>query len=60
MSTATIVIQNAPCQPDNRALNDCLIDEATMIPGIERGSMKALAARVKSRDQVMVFQELIP
>ncbi|MDT8452624.1 MAG: DsrE family protein [Gammaproteobacteria bacterium] len=26
------------------ALNDCAIDEATMIPGVERSSMKALAA----------------
>jgi tRNA 2-thiouridine synthesizing protein D len=37
------------------ALNDCAIDEAAMIPGIERGSMKALAAWVKHSDQVMVF-----
>lgn len=37
------------------ALNDCAIDEAAMIPGIERGSMKALAAWVKDSDQVMVF-----
>ena len=37
------------------ALNDCAIDEALMIPGIERGSMKALAAWVKDSDQVMVF-----
>jgi tRNA 2-thiouridine synthesizing protein D len=37
------------------ALNDCAIDEAVMIPGIERGSMKALAAWVKASDQVMVF-----
>jgi tRNA 2-thiouridine synthesizing protein D len=37
------------------ALDDCAIDEATMIPGIERGSMKALAAWVKDSDQVMVF-----
>ena len=37
------------------SLNDCAIDEAIMIPGIERGSMKALAAWVKDSDQVMVF-----
>ncbi|WJW76501.1 DsrE family protein [Thiohalobacter sp. IOR34] len=37
------------------ALDGCGIDEATMIPGIERGSMKALAAWVKDSDHVMVF-----
>ena len=37
------------------SLDDCAIDEASMIQGIERGSMKALAAWVKSSDQVMVF-----
>ncbi len=37
------------------ALNDCAIDEASMICGIERGSMKALAAWVKNSDHVMVF-----
>lgn len=37
------------------ALNDCAIDESVMIPGIERGSMKALAAWVKASDHVMVF-----
>jgi tRNA 2-thiouridine synthesizing protein D len=37
------------------ALNDCAIDEASMINGIERGSMKALAAWVKESDHVMVF-----
>jgi len=37
------------------ALDDCAIDESTMINGIERGSMKALAAWVKNSDQVMVF-----
>ncbi len=37
------------------ALNDCAIDESAMIAGIERGSMKALAAWVKDSDQVMVF-----
>ena len=117
MSTVTIVIQNLPYQPDNKAwhalrfagaalaedmnvrihlldqgaevgrknhqlpdgvvnleellseliecglevracgmsLDDCAIDEASMIEGIERGSMKALAAWVKDSDQVMVF-----
>ncbi len=37
------------------ALNDCAIDESAMLPGIERGSMKALAAWVKESDHVMVF-----
>lgn len=37
------------------ALNDCAIDEASMISGIEAGSMKALAAWVKASDQVLVF-----
>ena len=37
------------------ALNGCAIDEASMIAGVERGSMKALAAWVKGSDQVMVF-----
>ena len=37
------------------ALDDCAIDESTMINGIERGSMKALANWVKSSDQVMIF-----
>jgi len=37
------------------SLNDCAMDEASMIEGIERGSMKALAAWVKASDQVMVF-----
>ena len=118
MTTITIVIQNAPYQPDNKAwhalrfagaalaedmtvrlhlldsgvgvgsknhqppqegmadleallaelidcglqvracgmsMNDCALDEASMIPGIERGSMKALAALVKDSDHVMVF-----
>lgn len=117
MSTLTIVIQNAPYMPDNKAwhalrfagaaltedmevqlhllddgvevgrknqtvpenavnleellceliecglkvracgmsLDDCAIDESLMINGIERGSMKALAAWVKDSKQVMVF-----
>jgi len=37
------------------ALNDCAIDESAMLPGIECGSMKALANWVKGSDQVMVF-----
>ncbi len=37
------------------ALDDCAIDEASMIEGIERGSMKALAAWVRDSDKVMVF-----
>jgi sulfur relay (sulfurtransferase) complex TusBCD TusD component (DsrE family) len=37
------------------SLDDCAIDDEAMIPGIERGSMKALAGWVKSSDQVMVF-----
>ncbi|HEB87510.1 MAG TPA: hypothetical protein ENI68_10920 [Gammaproteobacteria bacterium] len=37
------------------ALDGCAIDEASMIEGIERGSMKALAVWVKDSDQVMVF-----
>ncbi len=37
------------------ALNDCAIDEDAMMDGVERGSMKALAAWVKGSDHVMVF-----
>jgi len=37
------------------ALDDCAIDESTLLPGIERGSMRALAQWVKESDQVMVF-----
>jgi len=37
------------------ALDDCAIDEASMIDGVDRGSMKALAAWVKDSDKVMVF-----
>ncbi len=37
------------------ALDYCAIDEDAMIDGIERGSMKALAAWVKTSDSVMTF-----
>lgn len=37
------------------ALDDCAIDEDALIDGIERGSMKALAAWVKTSDKVMTF-----
>ncbi|HEB86868.1 MAG TPA: hypothetical protein ENI68_07635 [Gammaproteobacteria bacterium] len=37
------------------ALNDCSIDESAMLPGTERGSMKALANWVKNSEHVMVF-----
>jgi sulfur relay (sulfurtransferase) complex TusBCD TusD component (DsrE family) len=37
------------------ALDTCAIDESTLLDGIERGSMKALANWVKNSDQVMVF-----
>lgn len=37
------------------ALDDCALDESAMLPGIERGSMKALASWVKESDHVMVF-----
>ncbi len=37
------------------ALDGCAIDKASMIEGIERGSMKALANWVKDSDKVMVF-----
>ena len=37
------------------ALNDCAIDKSAMLPGIECGSMKALANWVKNSDHVMVF-----
>lgn len=37
------------------SLDDCALDEASMMKGIERGSMKALAAWVKESNQVMVF-----
>jgi len=37
------------------ALRDCEIDESAMLPGIECGSIKALANWVKNSDHVMVF-----
>lgn len=37
------------------SLGDCALDEASMVAGIERGSMKALASWVKESDHVMVF-----
>jgi len=37
------------------ALDDCEIDESAMIEGIEKGSMKALAAWIKDSDHVMTF-----
>jgi len=37
------------------ALDDCAINEDAMLDGIERGSMKALAAWVKTSDSVMTF-----
>lgn len=37
------------------SLDGCAIDEAALVDGIQRGSMKALAAWVKDSDQVMVF-----
>lgn len=37
------------------SLDDCAIDEGAMIDGIERGSMKALAAWVKTSGSVMTF-----
>lgn len=37
------------------SLDDCAIDEASMIDGIRRGSMKDLASWVKNSGQVMVF-----
>jgi len=37
------------------AVDGCGIAEGDLIPGIERGSMKALATWVKDSDHVMVF-----
>ena len=37
------------------ALDACGIDESAMLPGINRGSMKALASWAKDSDHVMVF-----
>lgn len=38
-----------------RSLTDCEIGESAMMAGIECGSMKALAKRVKESNHVMVF-----
>ena len=37
------------------ALQDCKLDRRGLIPGVEPGSMKALAAWVKESDVVMTF-----
>lgn len=37
------------------SLDTCAIDEASMVEGIERGSMKALAGWVKQSDKVLTF-----
>lgn len=37
------------------SLDGCAINESAMVAGIERGSMKVLAAWVKECDHVMVF-----
>jgi len=37
------------------SLNDCQLDERDLIPGIQKGSMKALAAWVKESDIVLTF-----
>ena len=37
------------------ALDGCRIDESGMLPGINRGSMKALASWAKDSDHVMVI-----
>lgn len=37
------------------AVDGCGITEGELLPGIERGSMKALAAWVKDSDHVMTF-----
>jgi sulfur relay (sulfurtransferase) complex TusBCD TusD component (DsrE family) len=37
------------------SLNGCRITDGELIPGIERGSMKALAAWVKESDTVLTF-----
>lgn len=59
MNLETLLSELIECGLEVRAcgmaLDDCFIDEASMIEGIERGSMKALAAWVKESDQVMVF-----
>ena len=38
-----------------KSLDDYQIEETDMIPGIEKGSMKLLAERVKSSDQSITF-----
>ncbi len=37
------------------SLNDCQLDERDLIPGIQKGSMKALASWVKESDIVLTF-----
>ena len=37
------------------ALNDCKIDERDLLPGVQQGSMKALAGWVKESDIVLTF-----
>jgi uncharacterized membrane protein YdjX (TVP38/TMEM64 family)/rhodanese-related sulfurtransferase/sulfur relay (sulfurtransferase) complex TusBCD TusD component (DsrE family) len=37
------------------ALNDCKLDERDLLPGIQQGSMKALAGWVKDSDIVLTF-----
>jgi uncharacterized membrane protein YdjX (TVP38/TMEM64 family)/rhodanese-related sulfurtransferase/sulfur relay (sulfurtransferase) complex TusBCD TusD component (DsrE family) len=37
------------------ALNDCRLDERDLLPGIQQGSMKALAGWVKDSDIVLTF-----
>ena len=37
------------------ALNDCRLDERDLLPGIQQGSMKALAGWVKESDIVLTF-----
>jgi len=59
MTTITIVIQNAPYKENNKAWHALRFAGAAlaedMMPGIECGSMKALANRVKHSNHVMVF-----
>jgi len=37
------------------SMKDCLLDERELIPGIQMGSMRALAAWVKESDIVLTF-----
>lgn len=37
------------------SMKDCQLDEADLIPGIQKSSMKALAAWVKESDTVLTF-----